>query len=381
MTIIDRMHPVSVTLKERYLLTKEGSSKQTYHLVLDLKGSGVQFAVGDSIAIYACNDPRLVSHLLEAMHASGDEVINDPRSGTAISLRDFLSKKANLSRLTPSFLKLVHEYEPEHDKRNQIGHLLQKENKTRLSEYLSQHDPLDVLKEYKELKAPLQELCAQFGPLLPRFYSAASSLVAAPDEVHLTVALFTFSHSGEQRFGVASHFLCHMAEKGTTSIPVYVQPATGFTLPEDPTAPIIMIGPGTGVAPFRAFLQERAAKGAPGKNWLFFGECNRKSDFFYEEFWQQHVSRGSLRLDLAFSRDQPEKIYVQHRMLEAAADLWSWLQEGAILYVCGDAEHMAKDVEATLLQIFQSQGGHSPESAKEHLKSLRAQKRYLRDVY
>ena len=379
--VIDRLHPVQARIKERYLLTKTGSTKHTFHVSLDISQAPIRFKVGDSIGIYAQNDPHLVRHLIEAMKAKGDEQITDPRSKIPMTLWEFLSFKANLSRLTSSFLKLFYECEKTHDKKNCLGHLLQTENKPLLSQYLSTHDPLDLLKEYQDVNAPLQDLCAQFGPLLPRFYSVASSQLLLNNEVHLTVALSTFSHQGEQRYGVASHFLCHLAKVKETPVSIYVQPAHHFTLPSDDTAPIIMIGPGTGVAPFRAFMQERIAKNANGKNWLFFGERNRHSDYFYEQEWEQWTSQGKLKLDLAFSRDQADKIYVQHKMLENAKELWAWLEEGAYFYVCGDAHRMAKDVEAMLQQIVQEQGQMSEEAAKAYVKAMRTQKRYLADVY
>jgi sulfite reductase (NADPH) flavoprotein alpha-component len=379
--VIDRLHPVSSIIKERYPLTKPGSTKHTYHISLDFNDEPLRFKVGDSIGIYPQNDPHLVQHLIEAMKAHGGERMQDPRSGTDMTLREFLSCKANLSRLTSSFLKLFYECEILHDKKNDLHRLLQQENKPLLSQYLSTHDPLDLFKEYSNVQAPLQELCGQFGPLLPRFYSIASSSLVFKNEVHLTVALFTFSHQGEQRYGVGSHFLCNLATVKETEVPIYVQPAHYFTLPSDDNAPIIMIGPGTGVAPYRAFMQERLAKGAKGKNWLFFGERNRKTDYFYEEDWTQWITQGKLRVDLAFSRDQSEKIYVQHRMYENAKEIWTWLEEGAYFYVCGDAHHMAKDVEVMLQKIAQEQGGMSVEAAKAYIKNLRSQKRYLADVY
>jgi sulfite reductase (NADPH) flavoprotein alpha-component len=201
------------------------------------------------------------------------------------------------------------------------------------------------------------------------------------DEVHLTVALFSFTHQAEQRYGVGSHFLCHLATPKKTPVPIYVQPAHHFTLPSDSDTPIIMVGPGTGIAPYRAFMQERMIQGASGKNWLFFGERNRKSDYFYEEEFEKLKSDGKLRLDLAFSRDQKEKIYVQHKMYENARDLWAWLQDGAYFYVCGDAHRMAKDVEHSLQNIVQKQGNMSEEAARAYVKALRTQKRYLADVY
>src|ERR1700722_19559537 len=379
--IIDRHHPVLATIQERHALTKTGSTKHTYHVSLDYGDSPLCFKGGDSIGVYPQNDPILVQHLIDAMKARGDEQIREERSGTLMSLREFLTHKANLARLTSSFLKLFYEYEMMHKKKNHLPPLLQQENKPLLSQYLSTHDPLDLFKEYAETQAPLQELCAQFGPLLPRFYSVASSLLVHQREVHLTIALFTFSHQGEQRYGVGSHFLCNLAKIGQTQIPIYVQPAQHFTLPSDDAAPIIMVGPGTGVAPYRAFMQERMVRGAQGKNWLFFGERNRNTDYFYEEEWTQWASLGKLKIDLAFSRDQSEKIYVQHRMYENSKELWSWMQEGAYFYVCGDARHMAKDVEVMLQKIVQEQGAMSEEAAKAYVKNLRSQKRYLADIY
>ncbi len=378
---INKENPAQVCIRERFLLTQEGSSKKTFHISLSIENSGISFKVGDSIAIFAENDPILVSHLISALNATGEEIILDPRSQQEISLRTFLSKKANLSRLSSSFLKLFYEHETLHKKKNQLHQLLQQENKPLLSQYLSAHDPLDLFKEFQEINAPLQEVCAQFGPLLPRFYSVASSQLSHPNHVDLVVALFTFTHSGEQRFGVASHFLCNRAKVEETPISIYVQRAHHFTIPVDDSTPIIMIGPGTGVGAFRGFMQERITRGAQGKNWLFFGERNRKTDFFYRDYWNSLVKEGKLRLDLAFSRDQSEKVYVQNRMMQSASELWDWLQNGAYFYVCGDANRMAKDVESTLVQIAIEQGSMSEEAGKAYVKSLRAQKRYLADVY
>lgn len=379
--MINKNSPFLSKIKDRFTLTKPGSSKETYHIVLDIENSGIEFKVGDSIGVFAQNDPILVQHLLEAMRATGNEVVTDVRSGNQMSIHQFLTSKANLSRLSSSFLKIFHEYETEHDRKNKLGRLLQTENKPLLTQFLSSHDPLDLFKEYENVKAPLQTLCEQFGPLLPRFYSLASSCKTFPNEVHLTVAVFTYNHKEEKRYGVASHFLCHLAQLHKTEIPVYIQTAHVFTLPEDNNTPIIMIGPGTGVAPYRAFLQERIARQAKGKNWLFFGERNRSTDFFYEEDWNRFIASGYLRLDVAFSRDQTEKIYVQHRLYENAKEIWEWLQEGAYFYVCGDAHHMAKDIEATMQQIAIEQGGHTEISAKAYLKGLRTSRRYLLDVY
>ena len=364
-----RTSPLEVVIKERFLLTKPGSTKETYHLALDLQGTPLEFKPGDSLGVLPQNDPLLVEQHLAAMNARGDEMIQDARAQQTLTLREFLTTRANLARTTSSFLRLFEGENP----------ILQ--DKQQLAKYLESHDPLDVLKKYKDHRTPLQDLCRELAPLLPRFYSVASSPKMVKDEVHLTVALTTFTRGGETRYGVASHFLCHLAEIGKTTIPIYVQSAHAFSLPSEERAPIIMIGPGTGVAPFRAFLQERLALGHTGKNWLFFGERHSKTDYFYEEFWTPLVQQNKLRLDLAFSRDQEEKIYVQHKLLQHSADLWNWLQDGAYLYLCGDATRMAKDVEATLHQIAEEQGKLAPQEAKAFIKRLRQEKRFLLDVY
>lgn len=364
--------PFFATIKDRYILTKPGSSKETYHVSLDLSGSGMEFKGGDSIAVFAQNDPCFIERHLEVLRASGTERIVDPRTKELVSLHDFLTHKANLTLVNSALFKLIcHDTSP----------LLDPENRSQLSTDLKTLRPLDLLEQHRDSPLPLQEFCNRLAPLLPRFYSAASSLKMIQNEVHLTVALTTFEHLGEKRYGLASHFLCHLAEVGSTRIPIYVQPARDFGLPDVAEAPMIMIGPGTGVAPFRAFMQERLAMGHSGKNWLFFGERNRRSDYFYEEFWSSLVDQDKLRLDLAFSRDQEEKIYVQHCMLERAKEVWAWIQQGAYIYVCGDAEKMAKSVDIAMQRIVQEQAGVTLEEAKKMLKTLRSQKRYLFDVY
>ncbi|MEN9344368.1 MAG: hypothetical protein RLZZ453_1155 [Chlamydiota bacterium] len=380
-TKIDRLNPLRATLKERFRLTGPGSTKETFHLVLNTKGSSLEFKVGDAVGIYPKNDPLLVDHILDVLQAKGDEMIKDPRSSTEYTIREFLSSKANLARITSSFLKLFYQYETSGSRKETLKYLLDADNKPTLSAYLAEHDPLDLFKEYRGNAAPLQAVCNQFGPLLPRFYSIASSPLVYSGELHLTVALFTFSHQGEQRYGVASHFLCSLAELNTTPIPLYIQPNPHFTLPQDPSVPIILIGPGTGIAPFRAFIQERIYKGAKGKMWLFFGERHRATDYFYEKEWNTYSTQAPLKVDVAFSRDQQEKLYVQHLMLKQSATFWKWLEEGAIVYVCGDAEKMAKDVDAALHAIIVKEGGMPPEQAHAYVKQMRLDKRYLADVY
>lgn len=344
-----RTHPYISSIQERKLLSGPGSTKKTYHIVLEAKE--LKFKVGDSIGVIPTNDPNTVDQIIDQLHATGAEPIFDPRTNATHSFRDILLHKANISKV--SFHKLF------------------RVDKTTT--------PLiELVKHYQPHPS---ELCKVLLPLLPRFYSIASSSKVYPNEVHLTVAHTSFLFENKTYFGVGSHFLCETALLSSTPIPIYVQPSNHFTLPEDPNIPIILIGPGTGVAPFRAFLQERIATQAPGLNWLFFGERNSLSDFYYGEFWLDLEKQGRLRLDTAFSRDQPEKIYVQHKILERKKSLWDWIQKGSVIYVCGDAEKMAKDVDLALQQVFREEGHLSEEDARIALKQLRLGKRYLLDVY
>jgi len=238
----------------------------------------------------------------------------------------------------------------------------------------------DFLEEQGVGVFSVEEVVRLLAPLLPRFYSIASSMACVGNEAHLTVVEEPYVTNGRVRRGVCSYYLCHEAAVGSR-VALYLHPSRGFTLP-DPHHPIIMVGPGTGVAPFRGFMQERATRGATGANWLFFGERSRSNDFFYREFWEGLVQEERLVLDLAFSRDQEEKRYVQHRMEERGQELWSWLEEkGAYLYVCGSATKMAKEVEVALLRILQEHGGLEEGQARKYVRMLREQRRYLRDVY
>lgn len=365
-----RTNPYLSRLKERFLLTGAASTKKTYHLSLDIAGSNLAFRPGDSVAVLPSNDAALVDRILGKLGAQGDEEFADARSGRSTTLRDYLLHKANISKVSSACFKLL----------CKESGLLLPERKAELAEYLQAHTLLDLLERHPYPTAP-SSLSAALLPLMPRFYSIASSQKVFPDEIHLTVAHVSYIQNGQARFGVGTHFLCDSAQLYETPVPIYIQPSHHFALPPDPDASIILIGPGTGVAPFRAFLQERLAAQAQGRNWLFFGERNRASDFYYESFWTDLEAQNRLRLDLAFSRDQAEKIYVQHRMLEHKKTLWNWLQTGSYLYVCGDAEQMAKDVDAALHQIAQEEGRMTEEESRRYIKALRAEKRYLLDVY
>lgn len=377
----DKQHPFLASIKERSQLSKPGSKRKTYHLVLDLKGSGLKYEIGDSIGILPINDPELVKLTLKAMKASGSEMVTDKQGSFSCPLSEMLSSKTNLTEISRKFLSELSSRQPNAAKKEALQSLFTEENKNALRTYLENHQVWDALMENEEVSFTPQELIHLMMPILPRLYSIASSQKDVGDEVHLTISNLRYISNGHERFGVCTHYLCSLTPLSEPIIPVYIQPHHGFTLPPNDETDIIMIGPGTGVAPFRAFMQERRLRKASGKHWLFFGEWNRAHDFFYEDFWETLQKENLLKVSTAFSRDQEHKIYVQHRMLEQKEELYSWLEKGAFIYVCGNASRMAKDVESTLLQIISSCGNKNEQEAKEYLKKLRAEKKYLRDIY
>lgn len=378
----NKQNPFLAAIKERYALSKPGSKKNTQHLVLDLRGSGIRYEVGDSIGIFSQYDCELVDKTLRALKATGKELIQNKQTGELISLVDYLTSKANITDISPKLFREVVARQPDADKKHALEELRQESNREACKAYLQKHEVWDFLMANEEVIFDLQEFADLLMPLLPRFYSIASSQKFVGEEVHLAIAPFEYESNGHKRRGVCTHYLCQLVELHDPVVPVFVQSSHGFSLPQDSHVPLIMIGPGTGIAPFRAFLQERILHHeSKGKHWLFFGEWNRAYDFFYEEDWQELSQKGHLRLDLAFSRDQEHKIYVQHKMWEKGEELFQWLEEGAYLYICGDAQRMAKDVEAVLQAVVQEFGRKEAQAAKEYIKHLRQQKRYLRDVY
>ena len=367
--------PCAVKLKEKVLLNGIDSLNKTYHISLDLEEKDLPFLPGDSLGILPENDPELVASLLTLVKSGPEDTILDPRSKVEMTAKDYLLTKVNLSRINSSLLRLL----------ASNGHvellpLLARDAKEQLQAFLQGKDLIDLFEELGGSPLPLQELAPCFTPLLPRFYSISSSLKAHKNEVHLLVALSSYSHKKGTRYGVASRYLCNLA-RDTSTISLYVQPSSHFRIPEDSSKDLIMIGPGTGVAPYRAFLQERVLEEPAGKNWIFFGGRHRETDFFYEEFLSSLEKEDKLKISTAFSRDQEEKVYVQHKLLEESKEVWRWLERGSFFYVCGDATKMAKDVEATLLFIIEKEGSLSKEEAKVYFKKLKSDKRYLTDVY
>ena len=372
-----RANPFPGKLLVNRRLSGPESAKDTRHLEIDLTGWGLSYEVGDSVAVYATNDPQLVDEMIHALGATGDEQV--PRSkGPATTLREALLRDYGITQPTPKFLKAIIERA---NSSTLLKDLLQPKRKEDLDRYLWGMEVIDFLSEHPSAKFSPQEFVGLLTKLQPRLYSVASSLKVYPEQVHFIVDVIRYESHGRVRRGVASSFLAERADD--VPVPVYPSVAKHFHLPENPDTPIIMVGPGTGVAPFRAYLQERKALGAKGRNWLFFGSQHEKCDFAYGEEFAALKKEGILtRLDCAWSRDQREKIYVQHRMLENAAEIWKWLDaEGAHFFVCGDGRRMAKDVDAALRKIVQEHGGKSIDEANEYVEKLKSDKRYKRDVY
>ena len=377
-----RKNPFLAELTRHDLLTKPGSEKETRHFVVNLGESGLTYTPGDSLGTFGRNPPALVDELIGLLGFSPEAVVKDAK-GQPTTLRQTLLQDYTLNRANRKIMGGLAELMPQGEQRNRLMELVN--NSDSLNEYLNTRDYVDILREFDEARFESPDsFLAQLSPVVPRLYSIASSLQAHPGEAHLCIAVVRYETHGRSKKGLASGFFADHADLFVKNIPVYVQESRTFRLPKDNATDIIMCGPGTGVAPFRAFLEQRALEGATGRHWLFFGEQHRATDFLYGDEFLEYHRRGNLyRLDLAFSRDQPHKIYVQHRMLETAREIWSWLQNGAYFYVCGDAKRMAKDVHQTLIGIAQKAGGLSPEAAAEYVNVtlMRTERRYLRDVY
>ncbi|MBV8532183.1 MAG: sulfite reductase subunit alpha [Verrucomicrobia bacterium] len=372
-----RKNPFPAKILVSQKLNLEGSEKETWHYEFSLVGSGLQYEVGDSMGIFPQNNPHLVQELLEALHFSGNEQVKN-KEGETFSMREGLMKHFHITQPSKQFLEAIVEKSPGATK---LRELLHPDRKNELDRFLWGLEVIDFLLQQPPIRFTPDEFVSKLRKLQPRLYSVASSLKAYPEQVHHIAAIVRYESHGRKREGVATTYLADRVGKNTP-IPMFVHVAKGFRLPEDPATPIIMVGPGTGVAPFRAYLQERKAIGAPGKNWLIFGEQRARCDFFYRDEFAAMQNEGVLtRFDTAFSRDQAYKIYVQHRLLENSKEVYAWLQEGAHFFVCGDEARMAKDVDLALHQIVEKEGAMSSEAAAEYVETLRKQKRYKRDVY
>ncbi len=369
--------PAQHTVNRR--LSGPSSQKETCHHEISLAGSGLSYEVGDSLGVFASNDPLLVQEIISMIGASGEEPVlgND---GKEKSLREALWKDYIITTPSKEFLAAL--VAKAGDAAQEVADLTSDATrKKELESYLWGREVIDFLLAHPRVQWTPEEFVKSLRKLQPRLYSIASSQKAVGEAVHLTIATVRYETFGRRRNGVASTFFADRTGP-SVSVPVFVHTAKHFRLPEDTSTPVIMVGPGTGVAPFRAFLQERKAVGGGGKNWLFFGEQRRDSDFLYEAELEALQKEGVLtRLDVAFSRDQAAKVYVQHKMREASKELFAWLEAGAHFFVCGDGERMAKDVDAELHAIVERESHCTPEQAAEYVDHLKKTKRYKKDVY
>ena len=371
-----RENPYLAQLVDKRALTCDVSSKLTLHLALNILGSDISYEAGDACGVVPQNDSRLVEEILHILKFDGQIVVQLSKAGTT-TLYDALLNHLQITRLTR---KMLEAYATIGQCQNLFG-LLVPEQQAHLEKYTYDRGLIDLLHDYPGVLRDPADLVAMLPKLSPRLYSISSSPRAHAGEIHTTVAVVRYRSHNRDRGGVCSTLFADRTNTGE-SLPVYIQPNKRFRLPSDPSKPIIMIGPGTGIAPFRAFLHERRALNHTGRNWLFFGERSAATDFLYKEELQSMHQDGHLtRLDTAFSRDQDRKIYVQDRMLEQSAELFRWLEEGASLYVCGDASRMAKDVDASLRAVIQKQSNCTQEAATEYVHLLKDQQRYHRDVY
>jgi sulfite reductase (NADPH) flavoprotein alpha-component len=371
-----RTNPFLAPIVDKHPLTHQVSSKQTLHMAFSINDSPVTYEAGDACGIIPQNDPHLVEEILQTLNFSPQVTVQLPHAG-ATTLLDALRNHLQVTRLTR---KMIEAYAIIGQCHTLFG-LLVPEQQAHLEKYTCDRGLIDLLHDYPGVLHEPADLVAMLPKLAPRLYSISSSPLAHAGEIHTTVAVVRYRSHNRERGGVCSTLLADRTPTGER-LPIYIQPNKKFRLPTQSDAPIIMIGPGTGIAPFRSFLHERRALAAKGRNWLFFGDRSANTDFLYRDELQAMQADGHLtRLDLAFSRDQDHKVYVQDKMLEQAPLFWSWLQDGASIYVCGDASRMAKDVDHTIHAIAQQQGNMNKEAAAEYVTTLKDQHRYHRDVY
>ncbi|OAN19312.1 sulfite reductase subunit alpha [Photobacterium jeanii] len=367
-----KQQPYTASLLTSQKITGRHSGKDVRHIEIDLEGSGLVYEPGDALGVWYHNDPQLAERIVAQVGLTADEPIE--LEGQSLSLLQALITRYEITNANP---QLVSQY-AELSGSKKLAKLV--DDKEKLRHYAANNQVLDVLAE-KKTKLSAEQLIGLLRRLTPRLYSIASSQQEVGEEVHLTVGVVEYSKGDEVRQGGASSFLAHRLEEGD-SLEVFVETNKHFKLPDNDDTAVIMVGPGTGIAPFRAFIQERENREASGKNWLFFGDRTFTDDFLYQVEWQKYVKSGVVtRMDVAFSRDQAEKVYVQHKLLEQGNEVWQWLEQGAHFYVCGDANYMAKDVHQALLEIVQQHGNRSAEQAEQYLNALRKSKRYQKDVY
>jgi sulfite reductase (NADPH) flavoprotein alpha-component len=361
---------------DRFCLNKEGGPRETWHVVVEAENTFPPFFPGDSIGVFPKNQAKVVEELIQYFGVSRDTIVID-RKGRNYPLSDWLREHVEIHKITHTVFDAVVKHAVSWQDKNRLEALNIQQKEKIIAEYELFH----FLQEYAGGGVAFHDIVTHLPPLRPRLYSIASGPSLGNKRLELLVARVAYECNGKVRRGVCSHYLIEEALLHADKVLFFHQPSRNFVFPKENT-PLIMVGAGTGIAPFRAFMHEVEQKVfRPSACWLFFGEQKSSRDFFYEDFWKRHVEETGLRLHLAFSQDQEHKIYVQHRMWEERRHLWQWLQEGAHVLVCGHAQKMAKDVEQCLLDIAQAEGAMKDEQSKEWLKALRAEKRYMKDVY
>jgi sulfite reductase (NADPH) flavoprotein alpha-component len=375
--VFTRNNPYQARVLKNVNLNGKGSNRETRHLELSLEGSGISYNPGDALGIYPENDSVLVESLIQEMKWDGDQNIVINKTGDQLSLKDALTTYFEITLLTKKILQNFSKLVDNED----LNKLVSLENAASLKEYMYGRDLLDMIQDFGPCNVEAQEFVTLLRKMPPRLYSISSSQSAYPNEVHLTISAVRYTSNGRERNGVCSVQCSERIFEGDT-LPVYIQPNKHFGLPESTETDIIMVGPGTGIAPFRSFIQERSKMMGSGRSWLFFGAQHSQTDFLYKEELEKHQEEGVLtKLTTAFSRDTDEKVYVQTKMMENSKELYEWLQGGAHFYICGDKEHMAKDVHNALIEIFSKEGSMSREEAEVKLQEMQKTKRYQKDVY
>ncbi|MGJ7919616.1 sulfite reductase subunit alpha [Neobacillus sp. LXY-4] len=372
-----RTNPFHAKVLKNVNLNKDGSSKETRHIEFSLEGSGLSYVAGDALGIIPENDPELVAALIEEMNWNPEEEVIINKQGETLPLKEALTTYFEITLLSKKVLQQAAEL----TESEQLQKLLLVENANELKEYCNGRDLLDMLQDFGPWNGSPQEFVSMLRKMTPRLYSIASSINAHPGEVHLTIGAVRYTTHGRDRKGVCSVLIADRIQEGDT-LPVFVQPNKHFHLPESVDKDIIMVGPGTGIAPFRSFIEDRAVTKATGRTWLFFGDQHAATDFLYQEELEQYQQVGVVtKLDTAWSRDTDKKVYVQHKLLENSKELFNWLDNGAYFYICGDKERMAKDVHNTLIEVIAKEGSMSQEEAEAYLNDMKKQGRYQRDVY
>ncbi|MFP5112222.1 sulfite reductase subunit alpha [Bacillaceae bacterium C204] len=372
-----RTNPFQAKVLKNINLNGAGSSKETRHIELSLKGSGFSYNPGDALGVVPSNDPELVASILNEMDWDEEEIVTVGKQGETLPLKKALTSYFEITLLSKKILQQTAAF----TENEELQKLLLIENADQLKGYCYGRDLLDMLRDFGPWKASAQEIVSLLRKMTPRLYSIASSFNATPDEVHLTIGTVRYTANGRERKGVCSVLCAERVQEGDT-LPVYVQANKHFHLPESPDKDIIMVGPGTGIAPFRSFIQEHAVKKATGRSWLFFGDQHAASDFLYQDELEKYQQDGVLtKLDTAFSRDGAQKVYVQHKMLENSKEIFEWLEKGAYFYVCGDKERMAKDVNEAIINVIEKEGAMTRDAAEAYLKDMQKQGHYQRDVY